>query len=199
MSKKLLDHFQSKKLSIDERIIAGKKIREKFPRIKQGDYKPAENRLDPVLILEEQSKTRLPDLVPVRYARMLGSPFAFLRGGAAISRYITALKGKGIDLVYNPNTNLFEATKSFGLLFSYYHKWRSDITSAFTLGMVGINNKDFEPADAFSQSWYYSGNVFWNALMGVRLGLEIAQGRRINNDDSFGRATRISFIFYADF
>jgi hypothetical protein len=119
--------------------------------------------------------------------------------GAAISRYITALKGKGMDLVYNPNTNLFEATKSFGLLLSYSHKWRDDISSAFTVGMVGILNKDYEPADAFSQSWYYSGNVFWNALLGVRLGLEIAQGRRINKDDSFGRATRIGFIFYADF
>jgi hypothetical protein len=119
--------------------------------------------------------------------------------GAAISRFITALKGQGIDLVYNPNTELFEATKSFGLLFSYSHKWRSDISSAFTLGMVGIINKDYEPADAFSQSWYYSGNVFWNALLGVRFGLEIAQGRRINNDGNFGRATRIGFIFYADF
>jgi uncharacterized protein (DUF2252 family) len=84
MSKKLLDHFQSKQLSIDERIIAGKKLRDKFPRIKQGEYKPASNRFDPVQILEEQAKTRLPDLIPVRYARMLGSPFAFLRGGAAI-------------------------------------------------------------------------------------------------------------------
>jgi len=119
--------------------------------------------------------------------------------GAAISRFITALNGKGIDLVYNPNTELFEATKTFGLLISYTHDWRSDISSAFTLGMVGIINKDFEPADAFSQSWYYSGNVFWNALMGVRLGLEIAQGRRINEDGNFGRATRVGFIFYADF
>jgi uncharacterized protein (DUF2252 family) len=84
MSKKLLDHFQSKQLSIEERIIAGKKLRDKFPRIKQGEYKPASNRFDPVLILEEQAKTRLPDLIPVRYARMLGSPFAFLRGAAAI-------------------------------------------------------------------------------------------------------------------
>ena len=119
--------------------------------------------------------------------------------GAAISRFITALNGKGIDLVYNPNTELFEATKSFGLMLSYTHKWRADISSAFTLGMVGINNKDYEPADAFSQSWYYSGNVFWNALLGVRFGLEISQGRRINKDGNYGRATRIGFIFYADF
>lgn len=73
MNKKILDHFQSKQMSIDERIIAGKKLREKFPRIKQGEYKPADNRVDPITILEEQAKTRLPDLVPVRYARMLAS------------------------------------------------------------------------------------------------------------------------------
>jgi uncharacterized protein (DUF2252 family) len=84
MSKKLLDHFKSKRLSIEERIIAGKKLRDKFPRIKQGEYKPADNRIDPISILEEQAKTRIPGLVPVRYARMLTSPFAFLRGGAAI-------------------------------------------------------------------------------------------------------------------
>lgn len=49
-----------------------------------GEYKPAENRVDPVSILEEQAKSRLPFLVPIRYARMLTSPFAFLRGSAAV-------------------------------------------------------------------------------------------------------------------
>jgi len=93
MNKKLLNHFQSKRLSIEERITSGKKLRNKFPRIKQGEYKPAANRLDPVLILEEQAKTRLPDLVPVRYARMLTSPFAFLRGGAAIMAADLAANG----------------------------------------------------------------------------------------------------------
>jgi uncharacterized protein (DUF2252 family) len=94
MSKKLLDHFQSKQLSIEERIIAGKKLRDKFPRIKQGEYKPVDNRIDPISILEEQAKIRLQDLVPVRYARMLGSPFAFLRGGAAIMAADLASNGK---------------------------------------------------------------------------------------------------------
>ena len=84
MSKELLHHFQSKQASVEERIAAGKKLRTKFPRNKQGDYKPAANRADPVAILKEQGKTRLPDLVPIRYARMLTSPFAFLRGAAAI-------------------------------------------------------------------------------------------------------------------
>jgi hypothetical protein len=119
--------------------------------------------------------------------------------GRAISRFITALSGRGLDLVYNPGTQSFESTEAFGLLGSYSHKWRSDMSSAFTFGMVDIVNKDYEPPDAFSQSWYYSGNIFWNAFLGVRLGLEFSQGRRINKDGNFGRATRIGFIFYADF
>jgi hypothetical protein len=36
--KKLLEHFQSKQLNIDEHIASGKKLRNKFPRIKQGEY-----------------------------------------------------------------------------------------------------------------------------------------------------------------
>ena len=84
MSHEILNQFKSMQLSIEERFTAGKELREKFPRIRQGDYKPAPDRADPVSILEEQAKTRLPDLVPIRYARMLTSPFAFLRGAAAI-------------------------------------------------------------------------------------------------------------------
>jgi len=84
MNETLLHHYQTRQPSIKDRIAAGKKLREKFPRINQGDYKPAANRIDPVTILEEQAKTRLQELVPIRYARMLSSPFAFLRGSAAI-------------------------------------------------------------------------------------------------------------------
>ena len=81
------DHLHILKLekpSVVKRIAAGKSLRDKFPRAKQGNYKPAPNRFDPVSILEEQGKSRLSDLVPIRYARMLTSPFAFLRGAAAI-------------------------------------------------------------------------------------------------------------------
>jgi uncharacterized protein (DUF2252 family) len=84
MKKELLHHFESKQHSIEERIASGKELRAKFPRIAQGEYQPAVKRADPVSILEAQAKTRLPELVPIRYARMLASPFAFLRGGAAI-------------------------------------------------------------------------------------------------------------------
>jgi uncharacterized protein (DUF2252 family) len=84
MNPDLLSHFQSQHKSVEDRIAAGKALRKKFPRIQQGEYKPSAKRTDPVAVLEEQAKTRIRDLVPIRYARMLTSPFAFLRGGAAI-------------------------------------------------------------------------------------------------------------------
>ena len=81
---KIIVDFPNQQTNIESRIAAGKALRNKIPRERQGDYKPAPNRADPVSMLEEQGKTRLPDLVPIRYARMLASPFAFLRGSAAI-------------------------------------------------------------------------------------------------------------------
>ncbi len=77
-------HLLSNQSSVEERMAAGKALREKYPREMHGEYKPAENRADPVSILKKQAETRLPFLVPIRYARMLTSPFAFLRGSAAV-------------------------------------------------------------------------------------------------------------------
>jgi len=94
MGKKLLNHFQSTHVSVKERMESGKALRKNIPRREQGEYKPAADRADPVSILEAQGKTRLTDLVPIRYARMLTSPFAFLRGGAAIMAADLAAQGE---------------------------------------------------------------------------------------------------------
>ncbi len=84
MSKKLLHHFITPQASVDERVALGKALRFEHPRIKLGNYKASSKRVDPISILEKQAKTRLPELVPLRYTRMLTSPFAFLRGSAAV-------------------------------------------------------------------------------------------------------------------
>ncbi len=94
MNTGLIPNLHSKQLSIEERIAAGKALRKKFPHKSQAIYKPAANRADPVSILEEQNKTRIPELVPIRYARMLASPFAFLRGAAAIMTADLAVSGE---------------------------------------------------------------------------------------------------------
>jgi uncharacterized protein (DUF2252 family) len=94
MSKKLLQHFLSPNKTVEERMDQGRALREKFPRKTLGDYDPSRKRPDPISILEEQAKTRIKELVPIRYARMLTSPFAFLRGGAAIMAADLAQQGK---------------------------------------------------------------------------------------------------------
>lgn len=93
MNQNNLGHLTTRKPGIKERIEIGKSLRKKFPREKLGEYKAAADRKDPVTILEEQGKTRLQDLVPVRYARMLTSPFAFFRGAAAIMASDLAANG----------------------------------------------------------------------------------------------------------
>ncbi|BAU44952.1 DUF2252 domain-containing protein [Leptolyngbya sp. O-77] len=70
--------------SVSERLADGKSLRQLLKRSAQGDYFSADCREDPIALLEAQAQTRLPDLVPIRYGRMLASPFAFFRGAAAI-------------------------------------------------------------------------------------------------------------------
>lgn len=71
-------------LSVAERIARGKAARAEVPRSSHGVYEPAADRPDPVELLERQAKTRLEGLVPIRYGRMLVSPFTFYRGAALI-------------------------------------------------------------------------------------------------------------------
>jgi uncharacterized protein (DUF2252 family) len=65
-----------------ERADRGKAARSAVPRDKHAFYDPPADRPDPVGLLERQAATRLPDLVPVRYGRMLASPFSYFRGAA---------------------------------------------------------------------------------------------------------------------
>ena len=71
-------------LSVAERVARGKAARKDTPRSSHAGFTPAPTRSDPVAQLEWQAKTRLPELVPIRYGRMLVSPFTFYRGAAAI-------------------------------------------------------------------------------------------------------------------
>jgi len=71
-------------LSVPERVARGKSARKEAPRSSHGTWEPAADRLDPIALLEEQAESRVPELVPIRYGRMLVSPFTFFRGAALI-------------------------------------------------------------------------------------------------------------------
>jgi len=70
--------------SLADRAAGGKAARAQTPLNSLRGWSPAEDRPDPVALLEEQNLTRVPDLVPVRHGRMMASPFTFYRGAAKI-------------------------------------------------------------------------------------------------------------------
>jgi uncharacterized protein (DUF2252 family) len=69
---------------VAERVARGKAARAEVPRSSHAAFEPASTRTDPVELLERQAATRVPELVPIRYGRMLVSPFTFYRGAAKI-------------------------------------------------------------------------------------------------------------------
>jgi len=70
--------------TLDERARRGADARREMPPERHAPFSAAPGRRDPVEILEEQGATRVPELVPIRYGRMLVSPFTFYRGAAAV-------------------------------------------------------------------------------------------------------------------
>ena len=69
-------------LTFEERAKLGKEARARTSRSSHAEFSPATNRPDPVSLLERQAITRVNELLPIRYGRMLVSPFTFFRGAA---------------------------------------------------------------------------------------------------------------------
>jgi uncharacterized protein (DUF2252 family) len=86
-------HFRSRA----DRLELGKSLRDQIPRASHAEWKPSAERDDPIAILEKSNEGRIAELIPVRYGRMLQSPFAFLRGSAALM---------ASDLATTPRTNI---------------------------------------------------------------------------------------------
>ncbi|MEU9213541.1 DUF2252 domain-containing protein [Streptomyces sp. NPDC048415] len=80
-----------------DRAALGKAARKRSSRSSHGTWIPTADRPDPVGVLERQGKDRLQELLPIRYGRMTASPFAFLRGAAAVMV---------ADLAAQPHTGL---------------------------------------------------------------------------------------------
>ncbi len=83
--------------SRDQRIADGKALRDTVPRTSHAGWKKTATGRDPIAILKSSNRGRLPQLVPVRYGRMLRSPFTFLRGSAGLMAF---------DLATTPTTGI---------------------------------------------------------------------------------------------
>src|SRR5215470_9458885 len=80
-----------------ERRANGKRLRDRAARDAHAAWRPHAGRADPIAVLHAADATRHPDLVPLRYGRMLQSPFAFYRGSAAVM---------AADLAHTPATGI---------------------------------------------------------------------------------------------
>ena len=117
----------------------GKKGRKQAPRSSHGNWVPASDRPDPIDLLQQQDKGRLQRLIPIKYGRMLESPFAFLRGSAVVmASDLASTPDTGIDTMicgdaHISNFGLF-ATPERKLVFdindfdeAYFGPWEWDL------------------------------------------------------------------------
>ncbi|MCI4326085.1 MAG: DUF2252 domain-containing protein [Thermoplasmata archaeon] len=79
------------------RYAAGKALRRKVPRPAQATWQTPSDRPDPIELLEDSNRGRIPELIPIRIGRMSLSPFAYLRGSASVMAH---------DLASTPTTGL---------------------------------------------------------------------------------------------
>src|SRR5215213_3868412 len=83
MPKEATDHSAAAS-SYQQRRERGRVARRVVSRSTHGEWAPSPDRPDPVDLLEAQDSDRIPDLIPIRYSRMMASPFAFMRGSAIV-------------------------------------------------------------------------------------------------------------------
>ncbi len=90
-------HHSERVYSLADRLAQGKALRQRVPRTSHAEWSKAADRPDPVELLERTSANRVSELVPIRYGRMVHSPFTFLRGSAAAMAF---------DLAPTPTTGI---------------------------------------------------------------------------------------------
>jgi uncharacterized protein (DUF2252 family) len=90
-------HIAAHIISPEERRAAGKALRDRIPREQLGRWNALKGRPDPIELLRRSDAGRMRKLLPIRYSRMLPSPFAFYRGAAGVM---------AADLAQTPTTSL---------------------------------------------------------------------------------------------
>ncbi|KPK10758.1 MAG: hypothetical protein AMJ56_07315 [Anaerolineae bacterium SG8_19] len=141
--------------SIKQQKSMGKELRKQTPRSSHGDWVPAADRPDPISLLQAQDTGRLQHLIPIKYGRMLESPFAFLRGSAVVmasdlaSTPTTGLKVVLCGDAHLSNFGVF-ATPERNLVFdindfdeSYPGPWEWDLKRLATSAVVAGRENGF--------------------------------------------------------
>lgn len=168
----------------EEKIETGRKLREKVPRTSQAHFSPSADRRDPIEILEESNQGRLSALIPLRYGRMLRSPFCFMRGSASIMAYDLALTpSTGVWLQACGDSHLLNfglfATVERNLVFdlndfdeTLLAPWEWDIKRLAASFVVAGRDNNFTDEDSVAAAincvYYYRTNLYKYSLMDPR-------------------------------
>jgi hypothetical protein len=156
---------QTHKLKIEERIAKGKALREVASRKSQATFKPALNRADPVELLVENSKGRWEDLLPIRYGRMMVSPFTFYRGAAAVMAYdLSSTPSTGLNLLADGDCHLLNfggfATTERKLIFDINDfdevslaPWEWDVKRLAASFVIAGQSNGFNLVDCKEAAW----------------------------------------------
>jgi uncharacterized protein (DUF2252 family) len=156
---------QTHTLKMEERLARGKALREKAPRKGQAEWKPPAKRADPVDLLIENSQGRMEELLPIRYGRMMVSPFTFYRGAAAIMAYDLAnTPSTGLTLLADGDCHLLNfggfATAERQLIFDINDfdevslaPWEWDLKRLTASFVIAGQSNGFEPVDCKEAAW----------------------------------------------
>ena len=152
-------------LRIEERLAKGKALREVTHRSEQKVWEPPADRTDPIDLLIENCKGRQEDLIPIRYGRMMVSPFTFYRGAAAIMAYdLSHTPSTGMTVVADGDCHLLNfggfATAERNILFDINDfdevsiaPWEWDVKRLAASFIVAGRSNGFDPADCKEAAW----------------------------------------------
>lgn len=148
--------IESKRLPIGERRALGKSQRKQVPRSSHANWSPAPDRKDPIQLLQAQDQGRLQELLPIKYGRMLISPFTFYRGSAVImASDLASTPVSGLDVILCGDAHLSNfgifATPERNLVFDindfdevYPGPWEWDLKRLATSAVLAGRENGFK-------------------------------------------------------
>ena len=119
--------------------------------------------------------------------------------GKGIARYVENLVGTNSDVDLNDAGTELEALPAFGAYGAYTHKWSRVFRSTGVFGYTKITPTAAQPATSFLNSYYGLGNVLWNPVGSLDLGVEFIYGTHDVKDGEGAHAGRIQFAAKYDF
>jgi uncharacterized protein (DUF2252 family) len=152
-------------LKVEERLAKGKALRNVAARTAQREWNSPADRADPIDLLIENSRGRLEDLLPIRYGRMLVSPFTFYRGAAAIMAYdLSHTPCTGLTLLANGDCHLLNfggfATAERKLIFDINDfdevslaPWEWDVKRLVTSFVIAGQSNGYDLIDCKEVGW----------------------------------------------